>query len=587
MTIRKLRAGRVSQAQAETWVGPVGMIFYNEQTGTLRISDGVTPGGNPLTLVAEDFQFTFGDFVAFGNTQSTIGVDQDFNIESNGTGTVNIVGKLDIHTTAQGVGGDAVFRINEFGFTRINVPPIGVGESGLLVTSAGGIPQPPQVGGVILHLVGSDGMSSRLSHDVFGTGAIPVFIARHGRGTLAMPLPSQSGDRLGRFSALGWGATNYAVAAGNQSPSSIDFVATETYTDTVCGARVEIYATPTGTNTRTLSATFTGTGVTATTFTGNATSATALQTARTINGTSFDGTANITVAAAAGTLTGATLNATVTASSLTQLGTLSTLTVSGATVLQGNITATSSQTINISPTAGALTINPTAASTMNNLSITLPAGTATVPPLKFTTGTNLTTPQAGAVGYDGTIFHATPIGQQRGLLLVEQYLVLQSDRNLNFATTAAQAIFATNPTLSANTRYYLRLKAFVSRTSGDNNTALTLGFGGTAVLSRVGYAVQSRAGALGVVGTGNTCDNVITTNFTTQAAVTGVANPPSAQSFLITALVDVGATGGTFIPQFSWTGATAAGASVVAAPSTFHIYPVGPSGVDTSVGQWV
>jgi hypothetical protein len=59
-------------------------------------------------------------------------------------------------------------------------------------------------------------------------------------------------------------------------------------------------------------ATVTGT-VTATAFsgplTGNASTATALQTARTINGTSFNGTADITVTAAAGTLTGTTLPA--------------------------------------------------------------------------------------------------------------------------------------------------------------------------------------------------------------------------------------------------------------------------------------
>lgn len=70
------------------------------------------------------------------------------------------------------------------------------------------------------------------------------------------------------------------------------------------------------------------TSVTSTTFvgalTGNASTATALQTARTINGTSFDGTANITVTAAAGTLTGTTLNATVVSSSLTSVGTIGT-----------------------------------------------------------------------------------------------------------------------------------------------------------------------------------------------------------------------------------------------------------------------
>ena len=68
-------------------------------------------------------------------------------------------------------------------------------------------------------------------------------------------------------------------------------------------------------------------------LTGNASTATALQTARTINGTSFDGTAGITVTAAAGTLTGATLASNVTGSSLTSVGTLAGLTATGTTAL--------------------------------------------------------------------------------------------------------------------------------------------------------------------------------------------------------------------------------------------------------------
>jgi hypothetical protein len=57
-------------------------------------------------------------------------------------------------------------------------------------------------------------------------------------------------------------------------------------------------------------------------LTGNASTATALETARTINSVSFDGTANITVTAAAGTLTGTTLKSTVVTSSLTTVGVL-------------------------------------------------------------------------------------------------------------------------------------------------------------------------------------------------------------------------------------------------------------------------
>ncbi len=70
-------------------------------------------------------------------------------------------------------------------------------------------------------------------------------------------------------------------------------------------------------------------------LTGNASTATALQTARSINGVSFNGTADITVTAAAGTLSGSTLAAGVTASSLTSVGTLTGLTVSGTSSLNG------------------------------------------------------------------------------------------------------------------------------------------------------------------------------------------------------------------------------------------------------------
>jgi hypothetical protein len=89
-------------------------------------------------------------------------------------------------------------------------------------------------------------------------------------------------------------------------------------------------------------------------LTGNASTATALQTARNINGVAFDGTANITVTAAAGTLTGATLAAGVTGSSLTSVGTLGSLTVSG-TVTAGAFSG---------PLTGAVTGNASTATTL-------------------------------------------------------------------------------------------------------------------------------------------------------------------------------------------------------------------------------
>jgi hypothetical protein len=45
MTIRKIQAGRITSVVASQYVGEKGTIFYNESSGSLRLSDGITTGG--------------------------------------------------------------------------------------------------------------------------------------------------------------------------------------------------------------------------------------------------------------------------------------------------------------------------------------------------------------------------------------------------------------------------------------------------------------------------------------------------------------------------------------------------------------
>jgi len=49
MTTRKLHYKNIL-AEASTYVGEVGSVFFDPTTNMLRIGDGVTPGGNALTL---------------------------------------------------------------------------------------------------------------------------------------------------------------------------------------------------------------------------------------------------------------------------------------------------------------------------------------------------------------------------------------------------------------------------------------------------------------------------------------------------------------------------------------------------------
>jgi len=68
----------------------------------------------------------------------------------------------------------------------------------------------------------------------------------------------------------------------------------------------------------------------------------------------------------------------------------------------------------------------------------LKAGTATAStsPLKFTSGTNLTTAEAGAVEYDGTEFYATNSTTSRTILA----RVLKGSATLDFDDTAAGVV---------------------------------------------------------------------------------------------------------------------------------------------------
>lgn len=154
---------------------------------------------------------------------------------------------------------------------------------------------------------------------------------------------------------------------------------------------------------RDLSGNFTAGTITAA-LSGNASTATALQTARTINGTSFDGTANITVTAAAGTLTGTTLNATVTGSSLTSVGALTSGSIStGFTAIPNTALANSSVTINGTAVAlGASGTVTAAAGTLTGTSLASNVVSSSLTSVGTLTG--LTVSGSGTVNLqDGTL----------------------------------------------------------------------------------------------------------------------------------------------------------------------------------------
>lgn len=130
-----------------------------------------------------------------------------------------------------------------------------------IIGSAGGIQQAPSNDGYMIHVTGKANTPTRIVSDSFGTNAYAIFAGRTGRGTAETPTAVANNDVVMRIAGNGWGTTGFAPLG----TSRIDFVASENYTDTARGSRIEFFNTVNGANTLNKIASFNATDVT---FTG-------------------------------------------------------------------------------------------------------------------------------------------------------------------------------------------------------------------------------------------------------------------------------------------------------------------------------
>lgn len=104
-----------------------------------------------------------------------------------------------------------------------------------------------------LQVASADGARSMIGIRSFGTVAGTLAYA-HAGGTAAAPAATASGNGMGLFVAYGYQTTTnaYVTSAG----AGFQMVATENFTSTTAGTRIETYTTPTGTASIALAATF-------------------------------------------------------------------------------------------------------------------------------------------------------------------------------------------------------------------------------------------------------------------------------------------------------------------------------------------
>jgi hypothetical protein len=207
-------------------------------------------------------------------------------------------------------------------------------------------------------------------------------------------------------------------------------------------------------------------------------------------------------------------------------------------------------------------------------------GTASIAPIQFTAGTNLTTPTAGAMEYDGKVPYFDFAASQRGVVNSEQFVTNSSDTTLTNGT-AAQSIFAAaNDTLTVlgSTTYEFEALYYIT-TGATTHTTATV-FGGTATLTSIGYWAELWSVTDGTINTTAPSTLRVATGGSTVLNATSAA---TATTIRLRGIIRTNAAG-TLIPQIAFS-ADPTGTLLGKTNSYFRLWPVGSNSV-VSVGPW-
>ena len=206
------------------------------------------------------------------------------------------------------------------------------------------------------------------------------------------------------------------------------------------------------------------------------------------------------------------------------------------------------------------------------------AGTTSLAPLNFPSGTLKTSVAAGDMEYDGKAHYLTHATSERGAVPSTQFITLTTAYTTSSGSISLQAMFNSpangQVTVAANTTYFFECVFSLSSMSGSSGN-FSFGIGGTASLTRVNWIGLATKAA-------STQSTPSLTRGTSGAAVIlTTSNTNTTGQAFISGKIVVG-TGGTIIPQFI---INIAAAAVVGVDSYFKIWAAGADTVQ-SVGNW-
>lgn len=342
-------------ANTASYIGHTGRLFYDDVNGVVKLSDGVTPGGTAipytiatstvvggikagaganvsldgtLTIDTSGLPLSIGNLNIADTTISSVNLNQDVILESNGTGNVDVVGQFQVYSVDGPISTrDPEFQISNTGIITARITQTDTVGAMRIIASASGNVVSPAVSGVMLHITGNVGQFA--SQYIDGVANFPNYILRRYNNNATSPTQLSSGDVIGRLSAQGYTGGGFSPLGAS---ASISFVALEDYsTLSNIGSQIQFLAIPIGSNVRSqvasidhtdgltaIKAKITGNLTVEGDLLGNAQSTTAtigtaeITTANITNstttGTAVIGTANVTTVNTTGNITAAKMN---------------------------------------------------------------------------------------------------------------------------------------------------------------------------------------------------------------------------------------------------------------------------------------
>jgi len=251
----------------------------------------------------------------------------------------------------------------------------------------------------------------------------------------------------------------------------------------------------------------------------------------------------------------------------------------GLSTITGNITGGNLRTAGLVSATG----NVTGGNVIGFLVPT--AGTATIPPLDFVSGTLTTTAVAGAIEYDGTVIYGTPDASNRGVLATTHFMVLATDYTGNDSATA-QKVFnigtgaAGAITLPASTSYFMEATYYITRSVGSNSHNLSTLFALSGTLTGITYTAETTSTTGNVLG----AVSRIYGTAATAVAVTGASVSSTENITVVIRGIIRTNSAGTFTPQIKYDTAPG-GAPTILTNSFIRLTPIGTNAV-TFVGNW-